>query len=223
MTIFELAVQEIRQDMQVGLGSGRASSAFIRRLGERVRDEGLRIRGVPTSQASAKLAREVGVPLISLEQAGRLDITVDGADEVDPQLNLIKGYGRALVREKVVASSSKRLIILVGTEKLVERLGGRGRLPIEIVPFALPLCERRLPEFGLTPTLWRDGDKVGLTDNDNYILDCALQPIDDVEKLDSSLLSIPGVVGTGLFPGMANEVLIGDPEDDFKLVERRQR
>src|SRR5262245_30600139 len=139
-------------DAVIGLGSGRAASAFIRALGERVR-QGLKVRGVPTSQATAKLATEVGIPLVTLDQIEQLDLTVDGADEVDPQLNLIKGYGGALVREKIVAAASRRRVILVTAEKLVDALGSHGRLPAEFLPFALPLCRRRLGDLGLKPTL----------------------------------------------------------------------
>src|SRR5207248_2965799 len=112
----------------------------------RVRKGALRVQGVPTSEETASLARQEGIPLLSLADAGILTLTVDGADEVDPNLDLIKGYGRALVREKIVAASSRRLVILVGDEKLVPRLGTRGKLPVEVMPFALPLCARRLSE-----------------------------------------------------------------------------
>src|SRR5262245_28855411 len=139
MTIYERALDFVRDGDTIGLGSGRASAAFIRLLGERVRG-GLKVRGVPTSRASEQLAGEVGVPLVSLADGMPLAVTIDGADEVDPGLNLIKGYGRALVREKVVAAASKRLVILAGQEKIVATLGQRGRLPVEVLPFALPLC-----------------------------------------------------------------------------------
>src|SRR3954452_5908100 len=132
----------------VGLGSGRASTEFIKLLGARVRD-GFPVRGVPTSRSSEQLALSLGIPLVSLEQGMPLTLTVDGADEVDPNLDLIKGYGRALLREKIVAAASRRLVILVGEEKLVPQLGTRGKLPVEVVPFALPLCTRRLAALGL--------------------------------------------------------------------------
>src|SRR5581483_1982295 len=137
MTIYERALEFVREGDVVGLGSGRAATAFIQRLGARVQ-QGLRVRGVPTSRASEELARGLGIPLVSLEGAMPLALTVDGADEVDLDLNLIKGYGRALVREKVVAAASRKLVILVGPGKTVDRLGGRGKLPVEVLPFALP-------------------------------------------------------------------------------------
>ncbi len=191
-------------------------------LGERLRAGALRVRGVPTSEETAALAREVGVPILTLAEAGTLDMTVDGADEVDPHLDLIKGYGRALVREKIVAASSRRLVILVGKEKLVPQLGTRGKLPVEIAPFALPLCERRLRELGCQPRLWKEGTRIGTTDNGNYILDCVVKSISDPARLESDLRAIPGVVGTGLFLGMADTVLVGDG-DGLRLIEEKRR
>ena len=151
-----------------------------------------------------------------------LDMTVDGADEVDPNLNLIKGYGRALVREKIVAASSKRLIILVGDEKLVPRLGTRGKLPVEVIPFALPLCERRLGELGCRPVPYTQDGRLFVTDNGNHILDCRIEPIADAPRLELDIRAIPGVVGTGLFLNMADTVLVGD-RTDFRLINELQR
>ena len=131
----------VKEGTVVGLGAGHAASAFVRALAARARD-GLRVRGVPASQETANLAKELGLPLGGL--VAELDVTVDGADEVDPDLNLIKGYGGALVRERIVAAASRRQVILVTPEKLVDTLGRRGRLPVEVVPFALPFCRRRL-------------------------------------------------------------------------------
>ena len=221
MTIYERAVELVPDGAAIGLGSGRAALAFVKLLGERVRSGKLRVRGVPTSAETARVASEHGVPLVELKDAGELAVTVDGADEVDPELNLIKGYGRAMVREKVIAAASRRLVILVGKEKLVPRLGTRGRLPVEVVPFAVPLCSRRLAALGLRPALWEQDGKPGLTDNANHILDCGLGPIEDAKKLEADVRAIPGVVGTGLFLGLAETVLVGEG-DDFRLVEERQ-
>ena len=154
MTIYERALELVPNQTVIGLGSVRAAWAFIQLLGERIRSGRLSVRGVPTSDETARIASEAGVPLADLKEAGELAVTVDGADEVDPKLNLIKGYGRALVREKIVAASSRRLVILVGAEKRVSQLGARGRLPVEVVPFAVPLCERRLERVGLRPAIW---------------------------------------------------------------------
>lgn len=159
---------------------------------------------------------------MTLAEAGTLDLTVDGADEVDSNLDLIKGYGRALVREMIVAASSRQLVILVGEEKLVPQLGTRGKLPVEVTPFALHLCERRLGELGCRPVPDRRGNDLFVTDNGNHILDCQIEPIADAWKLESDIRAIPGVLGTGMFLGMAGTVLVGD-QNDFRLIEEKQR
>lgn len=224
MTINERAVELVPNDSRIGLGSGRAAQAFVKTLAQRIRNAAFRVHGVPTSEETARVARAEGIPLISLADAGILDLTVDGADEVDPTLNLIKGYGRALVREKIVAASSRRLIILVGDNKLVPALGTRGKLPVEVTPFALPLCERRLNELGCRPIPYRKPGDAALfvTDNGNYILDCEIGPIADAARLELDILEIPGVVGTGLFLNMADTVLVGD-RTDFRLIEEKRR
>jgi ribose 5-phosphate isomerase A len=222
MTIIERALELVTNGLRVGLGSGRASQAFVKALGERVRSGGLQIHGVPTSEETANLARQEGISLLTLAGAGILDLTVDGADEVDPNLDLIKGYGRALVREKIVAASSRQLVILVGDEKLVPRLGTRGKLPVEVTPFALALCERRLPALGCRPIPYRKGESLFVTDNGNHILDCQVEPLPDPARLELDIRAIPGVVGTGLFLGMADIVLVGH-RDTFGLIEERRR
>jgi ribose 5-phosphate isomerase A len=222
MTISERALELVPDGSRIGLGSGRASQAFVRALGERLRKGGFHVHGVPTSEETARLAGQEGIPLLTLAEAGILDLTVDGADEVDPNLDLIKGYGRALVREKIVAASSRRLVILVGDEKLVPRLGTRGKLPVEVTPFALPLCERRLGELGCRPVPYLQAGALFVTDNGNHILDCQVAPIPDAARLERDIRAIPGVVGTGLFLGMADTVLVGDREH-FRLLEERRR
>ena len=219
-TIYERALDFIADGSTVGFGSGRAASEFIKLLAGRVRD-GMRIRGVPTSRKSAELAQALGIPLVSLEEGMPLAVTVDGADEVDPHCNLIKGYGRALVREKIVAAASRMLVILVGPGKTSPVLGTRGNLPVEVVPFALPLCRGRLRELGLRPVPFEADGKLFLSDNGNAILDCGVDPIDDPAALEARIRAIPGVVGTGLFLGMADVVLVGD--DQFQLKEERRR
>src|SRR5262249_3231108 len=164
-TISERALELVPNGSRIGLGSGRAAEAFVKALGERVRQGSLRVQGVPTSENTARLAQQEGIPLLKLAEAGILDLTVDGADAVDPNLDLIKGYGRALVREKIVAASSRKLIILVGDEKLVQRLGTRGKLPVEVTPFGLPLCERRLRELGCPAIPYNEQGSLFLTDN----------------------------------------------------------
>lgn len=213
------ALEFVEPGMTLGLGTGRAASAFVEALGARVAD-GLEITGVPTSEATEQLARELDIPLTTLERAGRLDITFDGADEVDDRLDLIKGYGAAMVREKIVAASSDRLVILVGPEKLVARIGERGRLPIEVLPFGAALVRRRLEALGLDTRL-REGpdDETLVTDNGNWVLDAKLSPPLDAAALESDILALPGVLGTGFFLGMADAVLIGSGDD----VEIRRR
>src|SRR5688572_23332945 len=160
MTIYERAVELVTDGTTIGLGSGRAAEAFIRLLGERVRGGKLHVHGLPTSEATAALARREGVPLVTAAEVMTLDLDVDGADEVDPHLDLIKGYGRRFVRERIVAGMAKRLVILAGEEKLVPRLGSRGKLPVEVVPFALPLCERRLRDLQCPATPVRENGQL---------------------------------------------------------------
>jgi ribose 5-phosphate isomerase A len=202
------ALEHVRDGALVGLGSGRAATAFVRALGARV-VRGLRVRGVPTSEATARLARELGVPVVDLDE-GILDITVDGADEVDPHLDLIKGYGGALARERIVATASRRRITLVGGEKLVPVLGSRGRLPVEVIPFAWPLAVRELAAMGCRPTLRTTDGAPALTDNGNRIADCAVRPIEAPAAFERDLRAIPGVVDTGLFLGIADLVLVAE-------------
>ncbi len=203
------ALAMLHDNCVLGLGSGRASTAFVQALGERVRG-GFRARGVPTSQGTAHLARQLGIPLITLADVKELELTVDGADEVDPQLNLIKGYGRALVREKVVAAASRRLVILVDPAKEVPVLGSKGKLPVEVLPFALPFCARRLRALGCEPVPYEKDGALFVTDNGCHILDCQVKPIPDPAGLERAIREIPGVVGTGLFLGMAETVLVQD-------------
>ena len=215
----QAALEFVEPGMTLGLGTGRAASAFVEALGDRV-SEGLEITGVPTSEATEQLARELDIPLTTLEAAGRLDITFDGADEVDDALDLIKGYGAAMVREKVVAASSEQLVILVGPEKLVSAIGERGRLPIEVLPFGETLVRHELAKLGLDATIRQGNDGETLvTDNGNWVLDAKLAAPLDATALERAIVGMPGVLGTGFFLGMADAVLVGSGED----VEVRRR
>ncbi len=205
----QYALRYVGDGSVIGLGTGRAATSFVRALAERVH-AGLAVRGVPTSAATASLAAELRIPLAALDEVGELDVTVDGADEVDPELNLIKGYGGALVREKIVAASSRRLVILVGREKLVPRLGSRGVLPVEVLPFGEALCRRRLALLGCRPQPRLVDGTPFISDNGNRVLDCGVEPITDAPALERAILDIPGVVGTGLFLGMADVVIAQD-------------
>lgn len=192
----------------VGLGTGHAAEAFLQALAERVR-AGFRVRGVPTSVATEQLARGAGVPLMSIDEVSSIDIAVDGADEVSPAGDLIKGYGGALVREKVVARLARRLLILVGEEKRVPVLGHRGRLPVEVVPFAIGPVGRAIAGLGFPSEQRKTEDGVRfVSDNGNWILDAGVGDLSDPAALDAVLRSIPGVVGTGLFLGFGPTVLV---------------
>jgi ribose 5-phosphate isomerase A len=218
MTAAERALEFVKQGDRIGLGTGHAASAFAVALAARVR-QGLDVRAVPTSQATAEQARGLGIPLTQLEDVDALDLTVDGADEVDPQLDLIKGHGGALLREKVVATVSRRVVILVGREKLVPVLGTRGTLPVEIVPFALPVCRRRLADLGIGSSLRTERGRPFVTDNGNYLLHCAVAPMARPREVLEEIRSIPGVVEVGLFLGLADVVLVQD-DDHVDVLHR---
>src|SRR5258708_6385431 len=216
MTSSDRALGSIREGSIVGLGTGRAATEFVRALGK----SGLRVRGVATSETTAALARELGIELAKVDEIAAIDVTVDGADEFDPDLNLIKGYGGALLREKIVASLSKQLIILAGPEKQVPVLGSRGRLPVEVVPFAHGQSARRLADLGCPGALrLREGGPF-VTDNGNLIFDCSIKPIRTPAALDRRIREIPGVVATGIFAGMADKVLVQD-NADVRIFERK--
>ena len=219
------AIGLINDGARIGLGSGRAASAFIRQLGAR-RREGLRVSAVPTSRAAADQARLAGIPLIALGTGGLLDLTVDGADEVAPNLDLVKGWGGALVHERIVAAASARQVILVGAEKLVRVIGERGRVPVEVVPLAEWLAVRELEALRLVAVLRPEvnGPRPFITENGNIILDCVLpEPLPDpvaARELHRRLRAIAGVVDTGLFLGTASEVLVGHPDGRVETLRR---
>ena len=202
------ALDLVPDGSRIGLGTGHAAEAFLHALADRVR-QGLRVRGVPSSEATARLARSLGLDLDTLDADEPLAVTIDGADEVERgSLNLIKGRGGALVRERIVATAARRQVILVTADKLVGRLGEHGLLPVEVLPFAAPFCRRRIAALGPTPALRMHDGSPYVTDNGNRILDCGVQPLQDAAALERSLLSIPGVVDTGLFLGTASLVLV---------------
>ena len=207
---------------RVGLGSGRTAAAFVARLGARVR-EGLRVSGVATSEATAAQARALGIPLVELDDV-ELDLTIDGADEVAPNLDLVKGWGGALVRERIVASASRRQVILVGHDKLVGALGEHRRIPVEVIPLARGPVVRRLRALGIEPVVRVSEGRPVITDNGNLILDCApAGPLPDgraARALEATLCAIPGVVDTGLFLGTAERVLVGYPDGRVEVRTR---
>jgi ribose 5-phosphate isomerase A len=197
----------IRDGHVVGLGTGSTAACFIRLLGEQVKD-GLRIRGIPTSVRSRELALSLGIPLTTLDECQEIDVTVDGADEVDPELRLIKGGGGALLREKIVASATKQLVIVADATKRVAVLG-KFPLPVEVIQFARALVTKRIAALGAQVTLRMEaGEKPYVTDENNHILDCSFGQIPDADGLAQQLSDMPGVVEHGLFIGMASTVLV---------------
>ncbi len=210
----EQAVEFVENGMILGLGTGSTVFYALRRLGDRVSQGQLRdIVGVPTSNATARLAHEFGIPLTTLDEHPWLDLTIDGADEVDPDLNLVKGLGGALLREKIVAAASRRLVIVVDDSKLVERLGTRAPLPVEVVPFGWRLQMAYLESLGAQPTLRRiAGNEPYVTDGGHYIIDCQFAGIDDPHTLATALNIQPGIVENGLFLNMVDTVVVGTPE-----------
>ena len=199
----------------VGLGSGSTATIAIRLLAERVR-EGLKIRGIPTSIASRDLAAELGIPLTTFEEYQQIDVTIDGADEFDPRLNLIKGGGGAMLREKIVASASKKMVVVTDSSKQVAMLG-KFPLPVEVIGFAEPLVSKKIADLGAKVV--RRSDPAGkpyLTDEGHHILDCHFGQIADPVALNGKLCDLPGIVEHGLFVGMASVLLMakkGDVEE----------
>src|ERR1700693_1079363 len=201
------AVAQVPDGMSVGLGSGSTAAFAVSALGKRVA-EGLRIVGIPTSERTAAHARALGIPLSSLENEPQLDITIDGADEVEQgNLNLIKGHGGALLREKIIASGSKKLVIVAHGDKLVAHLGVHYPVPVEVVAFGWQVTARRLSNLGAKPSLRRNPDGEPFRrDGGNYIVDCAFERIVSVESLARELDHVVGVVEHGLFVGLTSEV-----------------
>ncbi len=223
LTIARRALDLVPEGAAVGLGTGRAASAFIAALGARVKD-GFAVTAVPTSEASLRQARALGIPIVALEEGRELDITVDGADEVGPNLDIVKGRGGALVRERIVAAASKRQVILILSDKLVSGLGERGGIPVEVIPMAKGLVIRRLKLLGVRPTVRTatTGAPPAVTENGNLTLDCSLPaPLvtrDASRRMEIAMRAIPGVIDTGFFLGTAERVLVGYPDRVDVLV-----
>jgi ribose 5-phosphate isomerase A len=203
------ALEEIRDGMIVGLGSGSTSSIFIRELGSAK----LKVLGIPTSEESRRIAEEVGVKLTTFKDHPQIDVTVDGADEVSPALDLTKGLGGALVREKIVAHASKRVVIIVDESKLVERLGMKTVIPVEVIPLAVPRVLMELPGAHIR----EKNGQTFMTDNGNIILDWKRDPIEDPAALEKQLKSMTGVVDSGIFAGVASCVIVAGAEGVRKL------
>ncbi len=217
----ERAVDYVRNDTVIGLGTGSTMRHALEELGRRLERGSLHaVAGVPTSKETATLAQHLRVPLVSLDRGRTLDLAIDGADEIDPDLNLIKGRGGALLREKIVAASAAELIIVADGSKMVPTLGSVSPLPIEVVSFALPLVLDRLADLpGRAQQRHAPDGGAFLTDEGNCIVDFAPGPIDDPAALDSTLLAIPGVVDHGLFLGMATRAIIAK-DQEIVVLER---
>jgi len=201
------SLKYVRDGQIVGLGSGSTATFAIRMLGERVR-EGMNIRGIPSSVASRDLAVDLGIPLITFEDAQQIDVTIDGADEFDPSLNLIKGGGGAMLREKIVASASRQLVIVTDSSKQVPMLG-KFPVPVEVISFAEPLVAKRISDLGAKVVQRQDkSGKPYITDEGHHILDCHFGKIPDPTTLGRTLSEMPGIVEHGLFVGMANIVVM---------------
>jgi ribose 5-phosphate isomerase A len=204
------SVEFVLDGMVVGLGTGSTARHMIVALGGRVK-QGLNIKGVPTSKETADLARTHGIELIETEDQWSIDITIDGADQVDPQLNLIKGGGGALLKEKVVAAAARRLIIVVDHTKCVPVLGGAFPLPVEVVPFGWGSTARQIEELGFKSALRKKDGAVFRTEAGHYILDVRIARIDRPAELELQLNALPGVVETGLFVGRTDTLIVGAP------------
>jgi len=206
----------VKDGQVVGLGTGSTAAYFIRLLGEQVKN-GLRVRGIPTSDRSRELAHSLGIPLTTLDECQEIAVTVDGADEVDPQLRLIKGGGGALLREKIVASATRQLVIVADASKQVPVLG-KFPLPVEVIKFAQALVAKRIAALGAEVQLRTSVDgKPYLTDENNHILDCRFGQIADPDSLARQLSEMPGVVEHGLFIGMASVVLFARGSEIVEL------
>jgi len=205
------AVEHVKNNYVIGLGSGSTTSYAIREIGKIMYQKKWHIFGVPTSYQAFFLAVDCGIPITTLNEHPKLDLTIDGVDQVDHKLNMIKGMGGALTREKIVASASKQNVIVADETKLVKRLGVSHAVPVEVLPFAITAVTSKMREIGGKPNLRVGEGKVGpiVTDNGNFILDVSTGPIDNPKELDSKLKSIPGVVETGLFVDIADVVYVG--------------
>ncbi len=217
------AAEMVEDGMRVGLGTGSTAAWLVRRLGERTQQEGLRFKGVPTSTRTAQLAREVGIEVVSLDQAGWLDLTIDGADEFDGDLNLIKGGGGAHLQEKIVATASDQMVVIADAGKEVETLGAFP-LPVEVIPFGWQTTRTLIEEaldtmdvLGTTSALRMNGEAPFVTDEGNHILDLHLQRIGNARQMALVLNQVPGVVENGLFIDICDKVVVGHGDGRVEL------
>ena len=221
----DAAVAHVKDNMVIGLGSGTTAAYAILALGERIEHENLRILGIPSSYQAFSLAVQNRIPITTLEEHPIVDVNIDGADQIDPQLNLIKGMGAALTREKIVAASARQNIIIADEAKQVKILGENNHpVPLEAVPFAIALVQRRIQKLGGSSVLRETKGKLGpvISDNGNAILDATFGVIKNPEQLNQQLKMIPGIVETGLFLGMTDIVYLGTASKAKKLEANRK-
>ena len=215
----EHAALYVTDGMTVGLGTGSTSAFAIKAIGQKIQ-QGLNAKAVASSIQSEQLAKDAGITVVPFREINIIDIYIDGADEVDNDLNLIKGGGGALLREKILAFNSKQFVVIVDEHKLANQLG-KFPLPVEVTPFALELTIRQLQKLGCTATVRQKDGKSYITDNKNFIIDCDFQKIDQVEKLNQLIKAIPGVVENGLFlNNMVSKVIVGYQNGEIKVIER---
>lgn len=214
----EKAVEFVVDGMIVGLGTGSTAYWAIHKIAQRV-NEGLNIRAVASSRNSEDLANKLGIPLVPFSDIDFIDISIDGADEVDPNVNLTKGGGGALLREKILAANSKRFLVIIDESKQVEHLG-RFPLPVEIVPFASNFTISKLKELKCDPSIRMNNDKAFVTDNGNLIADCYFEKILEPEKLHGQINLIPGVVENGLFVNMVSSLIIGYNDGKVEMIDQ---
>jgi len=215
------AVKHVRDGYVIGLGSGSTTAYAIREIGRIIQERNWQILGVPTSYQAMELATQCNIRLTTLQEHPQLDLTIDGADQIDQHLNLIKGMGGALTREKIVASASKQVLIVADERKLVKNLGTNHSVPIEVLPFAVSVVLAKIQRMKGKPRLRETSGKVGplVTDNGNFILDVDFGPIDNPSRLNAQLKSIPGVVETGIFTDVADTVYVGT-RNAIKVLKR---
>ena len=217
--IGQAAALLVEDGMVIGLGTGSTASCFIRALAKRFEDEGLNIVTVASSHASEKLARDLGLPSVSIDAIETIDITFDGADELDPEKQMIKGAGGALLKEKILATSSREFVVMVDESKLVKTLG-TVKLPVEVVQFAHRLTQKKLSQFASSTVLrMRSDGNPYVTDSGNFIYDLQLNlPIANIEALDTAIGHIAGVVDTGFFYKIAGRTIIGNKDGTIKII-----
>lgn len=212
----EKSVEFIEDGMILGLGTGSTVQYMLKKLSEEIK-KGLEVKGVPTSMQTKKIAKECGIPLTTLDENPVIDLTIDGADEVDSELNLIKGGGGALTREKLIAYHSNKKIIIIDDTKIVKALGIDFPLPVEVLKYGWGSTKVALEQFGCTVELRKIMNEAFITDNSNYILDCDFEHIEEPEQLEKDLNCIPGVMENGLFINLADEVIVGSKQGIMTL------